>query len=134
MGVEAWFTLAVVVGVLGLLATSRLAPDLVLIAGAAVLFLSGILTAPETLSGLANEGMVTVGILFVVGAGVVETGGVTWIADRLFGRPRSTLHALLRMMIPAAALSAFMNNTPLVAMLSRPSTTGPRNTASPFPS
>ena len=117
MAFSARFTLAVVVLILGLLAGTRLAPDLVLIGGLALLFLAGILTAPETLAGLANEGMVTVAILFVVAAGVVETGGVTWISDRLFGRPKSVLQALWRMMFPAAGLSALMNNTPLVAML-----------------
>ena len=37
---------------------------------------------------MSNEGMITVGVLFVVGAGVRETGGVDFIATRLFGRPK----------------------------------------------
>jgi di/tricarboxylate transporter len=117
MSLAAWFTLADVLLILGLLAGTRLAPDLVLIGGLALLFLTGVLTAPETLAGLANEGMVTVAVLFVVAAGIVETGGVTWISDRLFGRPKSAFQALWRMMCPTAAISAVMNNTPVVAML-----------------
>jgi di/tricarboxylate transporter len=117
MGWEAWLTLGVVLLVLGLLAFSQIAADLVLLSGLAVLFLSGVLTAPEALAGFANEGMITVANLFIVAAGVVETGGITWGADRLFGRPHSVGHAIARMMLPTAGLSAFMNNTPLVAML-----------------
>jgi len=82
-----------------------------------VLLLTGIVTPSEALGGLANEGMVTVGILYVVGAGVRETGGVDWIVARLFGRPKTVAGSIARLVAPTMALSAFMNNTPLVAML-----------------
>jgi di/tricarboxylate transporter len=117
MSLDAWFSLGVVVLVLGLLAVTQIGPELVLIAGVILLLLKNVLTVPETLAGLANEGMVTVGLLFVVGCGVVETGGITWVADRLFGRPRGVVSAIARMTFPTTFLSAFMNNTPVVAML-----------------
>ncbi|HQU43123.1 MAG TPA: SLC13 family permease, partial [Pirellulales bacterium] len=111
------FTLLDLALVFALLIWSRLPPDFVLVGGVALLVLTGILDAREALAGLANEAMVTVGILYVVGAGVRQTGGVDWIAQRLFGKPKSTFNAIVRLMFPAAGLSAFMNNTPLVAML-----------------
>jgi di/tricarboxylate transporter len=117
MGFDAWLTLGVVALVLGLLASTRLAPDLVLSGGLMILFLCGVMGTEDALAGFSNEGMITIALLFVVGAGVVETGAITWLADRLFGRPKSVLQATWRMMAPTAALSAFMNNTPLVAML-----------------
>lgn len=117
MGWDAWFSLGVVILVLALLAATRLATDLVLLSGLTLLFVTGILTAREALAGFASEGMITVGVLFVVASGVVETGGVAWLSDRLFGRPRSVNHAIRRLMLPTAAMSAFMNNTPVVAML-----------------
>lgn len=117
MGPEAWFSLGVVGLVLLLLAFTQLAPDMVLMAALTLLLISNILTPTEALSGFSNEGMVTIGILFVVGAGVLETGAVGLLSDRLFGRPRSAAGAILRMSIPTAGLSAIMNNTPLVAML-----------------
>ncbi len=117
MGWQGWFALADLVLVLLLLATSSLAPDVVLIAGVVVLLIFGILTPAEALAGLSNEGMVTVGVLFVVTAGVTETGGIAFLANRLFGRPATDSKALGRMMLPVAALSGFLNNTPLVAML-----------------
>jgi di/tricarboxylate transporter len=90
---------------------------LVLVSGLTVLVLSGVLGVSEALAGFANEGMMTVAVLFIVSAGLIETGAVYWLAERLFGRPRSLLHAVWRVMGPSALLSAFMNNTPLVAML-----------------
>ena len=117
MGWQGWFTIGRVIAVLALLVKTRLAPDIVLVSAVGLLFIVGILDANETLAGLANEGMVTIGFLFVVGAGVVETGGIGWLAEQLFGRPKTATRAVIRMMVPTSFLSAFMNNTPLVAML-----------------
>lgn len=114
------FTLSLVLGILLLLTFTNLAPDVVLIIGVCILVLTGILTPGEALSGMSNEGMITVAILFVVGAGVQQTGGVDWIAKRLFGRPKSALSAITRLVFPTMFFSAFMNNTPLVAMLIPP--------------
>ncbi|MGH7139724.1 MAG: SLC13 family permease, partial [Pirellulales bacterium] len=103
--------------VFALLLWSRLSADVVLVGGVALLLFLGILEPREALAGLANEAMVTVGVLYVVGAGVRQTGGVDWIANHLFGRPQSAVNAVARLTLPTAGLSAFMNNTPLVAML-----------------
>ncbi|MEX2558894.1 MAG: SLC13 family permease [Pirellulales bacterium] len=113
----AWFTLGVVALVFALLIRSRIAPDVVLIGGVALLLVAGILEPREALSGLANEAMATVGVLFIVGAGVRQTGGVDLVVHRLLGRPASATGAIARLMLPTAGMSAFMNNTPLVAML-----------------
>jgi di/tricarboxylate transporter len=117
MSIDAWYSLGVLALVFYLLAASRLSADLVLIGGVVLLLAKGILSTGDALAGLANEAVASVGVLFVVSAGVRDTGGVTWLAERLFGRPKSAQSAIWRLMIPAAAASAFMNNTPLVAML-----------------
>src|SRR5579863_6290595 len=83
----AQFTLLDLALIFALLIWSRLSPDVVLCGGVALLVLVGILDSREALAGLGNEAMVTVGILYIVGAGVRQTGGVDWIAQRLFGRP-----------------------------------------------
>jgi di/tricarboxylate transporter len=114
---KAQFTVGLVLALLLLLAFSSLAPDLILILGVIVLIALGVIDPSTALAGLSNEGMVTVGVLYVIGAGVRETGGVDWIAARLFGRPKSVQGAVARLVLPTMGLSAFMNNTPLVAML-----------------
>jgi len=113
----AQFTLGLVVALFLMLAFSTLAPDLILMLGVLALLVTQVLTPGEALAGLSNEGVATVAVLYVVGAGVRETGGVDWIAKALFGRPRSLLGAIFRLVFPTMGLSAFMNNTPLVAML-----------------
>ncbi|MBI4270693.1 MAG: SLC13 family permease [Candidatus Rokubacteria bacterium] len=114
---QAVLVLAVLVGVLVLLGGTRLSPDLVLLAGVTVLLTAGVLSQREALAGLANEGMITVAILFVVAAGMRETGALASVLEPLLGRPRSTTVAQARLMGPVAFMSAFLNNTPIVAML-----------------
>jgi len=114
---QAWLSIAVVVGAFLLFATGRGAPDLITSAGLTVLLVCGVLTPSEALAGFANPGMLTVAVLYVVVTGLTETGAVDWIGQTLLGRPHSPTHARWRLMAPSAALSAVLNNTPLVAIL-----------------
>ena len=84
---QAWLTVAVLLLALGQLAFTRIPADLALLGAVAVLMLTGVLAPRDALSGLANEGVATVALLFVVSAGMTETGGITWIAERIFGTP-----------------------------------------------
>jgi Na+/H+ antiporter NhaD/arsenite permease-like protein len=79
--------------------------------------IAGIVSPREALAGMAEPAMITVAALFIVAAGIRETGALHLVTERVFGRPKSVVEAQLRMMLPVASLSAFMNNTPLVAML-----------------
>jgi di/tricarboxylate transporter len=114
---EGWLTVGLCCAVLLTLALTSIAADLVMLAALTVLLTFGVLSPADALSGFANEGAVTVGVLFVVAAGMRETGGMAWLAQIILGRPRSLTGAQARMMIPTAIMSAFMNNTPLVAMM-----------------
>jgi di/tricarboxylate transporter len=114
---EAVLTAVVVLGVLGTLSFTRAAPDVLFAVGLTVLLVSGVVTPGEAFSGLANEGVVTVAVLYVVVSGLRETGGVHWISRRLLGRPRNLAAAQVRVTAPVAVFSAFLNNTPIVAML-----------------
>ncbi len=117
MGMDAWTTLGVLALVMALMVFTRVAPYLVLSGGLAILLTLGVITEKEFLGGLANPGMVTVGVLFIVASGLRETGAMSWIAEPLLGNPRSTPAAQARIIGPVAVLSAFMNNTPLVAVM-----------------
>jgi di/tricarboxylate transporter len=116
LGWQGWLSLAVVVFCFVMFALGRAAPDIVTSAGLTLLLLFGIITPSEALAGFSNEGMLTVAVLYVVVSGLTETGAVGWIVHALLGRPRSPRHAQIRLMAPVAALSAFLNNTPVVAI------------------
>jgi len=114
---QAGITLAVLAGVLLALVFNVVGAEVVMVVALVVLLFAGVLSTSQALSGFANEGMMTVAVLYVVVAGLRETGVMSWLAQRVFGRPTSVTGAQLRMMVPVAALSGFMNNTPLVAAL-----------------
>jgi di/tricarboxylate transporter len=117
LGFDALLTLAVLAVVAVALAGTRIPPDLVLVGGVTLLLTMGVLTPSEALAGMANEGVATVGVLFVVAAALRETGGLGVLTERLLGRPGSVASAQARLMLPVTAASAFLNNTPIVAMM-----------------
>lgn len=121
MNWEAILTLTIVIGVLYALAKNAAPPDLIFISAAAVLTTLSIASerfpSPrQTASLFGNEALLTVGALYIVAAGLTETGALSSIAERVLGRPRSVAVAQLRMMLPVTATSGFLNNTPVVAM------------------
>jgi len=114
---QGWLTLGVVLLVLIAMVRGIAAPDLILMGGLFLLALFGVLTPQETFLGFANPAMATVGALFVLSAAMRETGALELTLGRLFGRTRTESGALLRTLPPLAFLSAFLNNAPIVAMM-----------------
>ncbi|MBQ0795547.1 SLC13 family permease [Zhongshania sp.] len=114
---DAWIALSVIAGCLLALIFTRRPPDIILCGGVVILLLLGVLSPKEALAGMANEGMVTVGILFIVAQALSETGAVSWISLNVLGRPKSVRMAQFRLMAPVAAFSSILNNTPVVAMM-----------------
>jgi len=117
---ESWFTLGVVALMVVAMA-KNLASDLIMLGAVALFLFAGLFSDafPEParlLSGLGNEAVVTVGVLYVVASGLSHTGAMALVTRPLLGRPRSVLAAQVRLMLPVAGMSAFLNNTPIVAM------------------
>ncbi|MEM6292837.1 MAG: SLC13 family permease [Myxococcota bacterium] len=110
-------TFGVLAAVIAGLTLTRVSPDMVLLAGLAVLLVTGVLTPAEAFGGFSNEGLATIAALFIVAEGLRRTGGINFVGLRLLGRPKNLAAAQLRLMTPVAALSAFLNNTPVVAMM-----------------
>ncbi|MCR9296942.1 MAG: SLC13 family permease [bacterium] len=119
---EAWLTGITVLGVFGALLRG-LPADMVMAGAVTMLVAVGKVTGSSSLpdvgsavAGLGNEGLVTVAVLFIVVAGLTQTGAMSLIASPLVGQPQSVVAAQLRLLAPVTLLSAFLNNTPVVAM------------------
>ena len=117
MTTDAWITLAVLLVCLLALAITSWAADIILLGGLFLLMFLGVLDVQQSLSGFANEGLITVAVLYVVASGLVRTGVVSWLSEVILGRPSNLFRAQIRLMLPVAALSSVLNNTPVVAML-----------------
>ncbi len=114
---EAWFTLAVLAGVLGLLLRGRASAALAVFGGNIVLLAAGVIDTEQSLAGFSNPAPLTVAALYVVAAGVQQTGALTPIMHSALGNRAGVRLPLARLAVPAAAASGFLNNTPIAAML-----------------
>ena len=114
---QGWFTLGVVLVALAAMVREIAAPDIVMMAALFALAAAGILTPIETFSGFANPAVATIGALFMVSAALRETGALDMTLGRFLGRARQMTGGLVRICLPVGAVSAFLNNAPIVAMM-----------------
>ncbi len=117
MSIEAWIAIAVTVGTLAALLLVSLPPYLVMMGSLTILSVTGVLTGTEAFAGFGNTGLMTVAVMFVVAGGITSTGGVHWLVQNVLGSPTNIRSAIFRVYAPVAALSGFLNNTPVVATM-----------------
>ena len=118
-GLDAWITIVTVLGMFSVLLFTKLRSDWVFLGAIGVLFVTGVLDAKEAFSGFSSTSVVTVGVLFVVVAGLMHTGVLHCMVRFLLGQPGSYARAVTRLMIPVAFLSSFLSNTTVVALFVR---------------
>ncbi len=116
MSEQAWLTIAVTLVVLIALAKEKPA-DLVFMGAIILLALCGVIKPEEAFSGFISNSLLMVAALFVVTAGLKETGVVDAIGSKVLGPVRTEFGGLLMLALFTVGTSAFLNNTPIVAML-----------------
>ena len=114
--IDAWITIATVLTMFSVLLFTKWRADLVFLGAIGVLYVTGVLDAKEAFSGFSGTSVVTVGVLFVVVAGLTHTGVLQWIVKHLLGTPDSYSKAVSRLMLPVAVLSSFLSNTTVVTL------------------
>ncbi|KAG7341457.1 TrkA-C domain containing protein [Nitzschia inconspicua] len=114
---ESIYTTVVLVAMFVALVSDRIGADSVMLCALTFFMAAEIITIKEGLEGFANEGVLTVMILFVVAEGISKTGALDWYMSKLLGRPKTIAGAQLRLMLPVTFVSAFLNNTPVVAVM-----------------
>jgi len=115
MGWEAFFCFGVIALVFAGLAANR-APDALLLGAVVLVTVVGIIKPQEAFAGFSNTGMLTVGALYIVAAALRETGALETIGSRILGGAKSARGVLARLTGTVTVMSAFLNNTPIVAM------------------
>ncbi len=121
---EAWLTVLVACALLVGLARRVAPPDVLALLCLGILMLAQNLTGSVRLpdpaaavAGFGNKGLITVALLFAVVAGMEFTGGTQLATGWLLGKAKTLTDAQLRLLIPVAVVSGFLNNTPVVAAL-----------------
>lgn len=116
LGLDGWITLAILVGVFATLLFTDTKPHVAFFCAIAALSVTGVLTIEEAFAGFDTASIITVGLLFLVIAGLRNTGALEWMVSHLMGQPKNHTHAILRMMLPVGILSSFMSNTGTTAL------------------
>ena len=113
---DAILTAVLLVLMIGTMALGRFSADIIMMGVLLVLLVAGVLGPDEAIAGFANQGVITVAMLYIVAAAMKETGAMARLTTVLIGRPKDERSAQIRLTLPVAAMSAFINNTPIVAM------------------
>ncbi|MFN4090022.1 MAG: SLC13 family permease [Alphaproteobacteria bacterium] len=113
-----WIVLALVAVVFASFLRERFRPDVVAMSAAALLLALGILETAEMTAVFGNGGPVAVAAMFVLSAALERTGCIDVIGGIVKrAAARSHLRAVVALLAAALVLSAFINNTPVVVVL-----------------
>lgn len=116
LSAAAWFVIFIVILVFVLQICTKLPSDFVFLGGMGLLLISGVTPVSSVLDGFSSSTVVLIGALFVVICGLVHTGFLQWVVRYCLGSPKTYNRAIVRLMLPVAALSSFLNNTAVVAL------------------
>ena len=118
MAFDAYITLALLLVLFVLRIKTKIPAPAIFLGALTIALTLRLAPAHELLKGFSNQGMLTVAVLFMVAAGMYATGAITMIMDKLIGLPQIRFTgAQIKILPPIAFGSAFLNNTPLVAMM-----------------
>ena len=117
MGFDAWITLGALAVMVAALVTGRLSPPAAVIGTSAALFVLGVTDAQQAFEGFANTAPITVAALYVIAGAIDRTGVLEPLVSKLLSRQGSLRKDLSKLILPSAVGSAFLANTPIVAML-----------------
>jgi len=112
------FISILILATLALLVTQAVRIEITALAVVVALALSGMLTPGEALSGFSSPATITVAAMLVMSAGLRRAGVVDYVGaslERIAGGGRVRLLATIA--VPTALLSAFINNTAVVALM-----------------
>ncbi len=114
---EAWLTLAVITLAVLVLTRDLMSPAVTFTGAVVILLVADVLTPESAFQGFSNPAPLTVAALYVLARAVERSGALQPIVRLTLGTGRSVRMALARLTVPVAAASAFLNNTPIIAML-----------------
>ncbi len=115
MGADGWLVLIVLVAMIVGLGLRRMSPTVGVVGALMLLFASGAADADIAFAGFSNAAPLTIGALYVVAGAVRHTGALAFAVTKLAGGRGAG-----RIVLGSAVSSAFVANTPVVAILIDP--------------
>ncbi len=117
ISIQPYFVLIVVSIMFVLIYKEIVKPSISFLLAVMVLIITGILNSTEVLSGFSNEKIATIIVLILITSGIRKNYPIEYLFDSIFKAAKSYRGFLVRMMSQTALLSSFINNTPVVALM-----------------
>ncbi len=118
---EPYLVIGLLACALALFASEKISVDLVTLGLLSVLVLTGVISVEEAFAGYGREVIVMLGSIFVVGAALRETGVLDTLGHLLARASGGSIGRLKTgLLFGVGGISAFMNNTTVVAMFLGP--------------
>lgn len=113
---SAWVVILTLIVALTVLLSTNVKPSVVFFMIMAVFCILPVMSFEQAFAGMDNSSVLLVGVLYIVIAGMKYSGALEWIVNHLMGVPKNHITAILRLMVPVAALSSVMSNTTTTAL------------------
>jgi di/tricarboxylate transporter len=118
MGVDAIITACVIIGAVVLFISEKFSIDLVALMIMGALVVTGVISPLESMAGFSNSATMTVAFMFVISAAILKTGSLQYVTGLLTSIFRNHYQrGVILLMLTVSAVSAFINNTPVVAVM-----------------
>lgn len=112
-----WIAIGVVAVTFAAILSEKLRPELAALSGCCLLLATRVLSADDLFPVFGNEAIITVGAMFVLSAALERTGVIETVSRLLQALPVRNERMLLMLLLPPVlAVSAFVNNTPVVVV------------------
>jgi|AntRauMFilla1563_2_1112583.scaffolds.fasta_scaffold03230_1 di/tricarboxylate transporter len=117
MTIDQWFTIGIIIIAVILFISEWLSVDLVGLVIISLLMISGVLTPVDAVRGFSNSATITIMAMYGLSAAILNTGQLVNIGNYLSKvLVKNRTKGILLIMIFAGVISAFINNTPVVAV------------------
>lgn len=116
LSIAAWITIITLVALVVLFATTKTPPEFLYLGALTVLLVTGVVSEDTALSGFSSDSVLATGAEGVMVVGLMQSGAVMWVVQRLMGRVRSRRTSLFKVMIPSSLISTVMANAGVASM------------------
>lgn len=117
MGFEQILLFSVLILTFVALAAEIWSPDAILLTALGIITASGVIELEDAILGFGNTTLLALGSLYIIAAALRQSGALDQASNMILGQKTRSVRGILSRLCPSVSVySAFLNNTPIVAM------------------
>lgn len=116
LNLYAWITIVTIFSIFVVMTRTHIPAEVAFLGAITILLMFGIVTEQEGMAGFGSEPVVVHAAFFVVMAGLMQSGFLYWLTKNILGVPKNFKMAIVKLMVPMAALGAVLNSVNVVVL------------------